>query len=143
MRVTHRRAPRADDERVRTAARALVWVAVAVLSLVLMVQPGGPLAPAQAIAGSVLTVTGDVRDLAVGAQGRLVLTVDNPLPQDVVVRRLSASVAADDGCLSVQPWAGALEVPAGGSSTAELVLTVAADPACAGRSWDLAYSAST
>jgi hypothetical protein len=141
--VTQRRAPRADDDGVGTATRGLAWVAVAALSAVVLGQPGGPLTPAQAIAGSALTVTGDVQGLAVGGEGRLVLTVDNPLPHPVVVRRLAASVAGDDGCLSVAPWAGALAVPAGGWASAELAVAVAADAGCAGRSWDLAYTAST
>jgi hypothetical protein len=140
--VTRRRPPRADDPRVTTAARGLAWVAVALLSLVLLTQPGGVLAPAQAVAGAALTVTGDVRDLAVGGEGRLVLVVENPLGDDVVVRRLSAEVAGDGDCLTVTPWEGALVVPAGGTARAELVVGVAADPACAGRSWELAYRAS-
>jgi hypothetical protein len=126
-----------------TLARGLAWAVVGLLAVVLLAQPGGPLGPRQALAGAALTVTGDVRDLAVGGVGTLVLTVDNPLPHDVVVRRLTASVVADDGCLVVEPWSGELPVSAEGTARAELAVTVRPDARCGGRSWELAYSAAT
>jgi hypothetical protein len=128
---------------VTTAARGLAWVAVALLALVWLAQPGGVLAPAPAVAGAALEVSGDVGDLPVGGEGRLVVTVRNPLGDDVVVRRLSARAAGEQECLTVVPWEGALPVPAHGAASADLRVAVAADPTCAGRSWQLVLTAAT
>lgn len=92
--------------------------------------------------GPALSVTGDVTGLSTGQLGRLALTVHNEGDAPAAVRRITTSVREQrTGCtLSVAPWSGAMDVPAGGAVTRDVVVRISGHR-CAGARWTLEYAA--
>ena len=128
-------------------ATSVAWALSALLVVAALAAPGSVLDLRNVSASSGgLVLSGDVSGLAPGAPGALVLTVRNPGDAAVVVRTLGARITeAPKGCpadaLSIASWRGELPVPAGGSASATLEVTLtSADPACAGATWRLAYA---
>ena len=93
--------------------------------------------------GPALSVHGDVSGLSVGQLGRLVLTVRNDGDAPTTVRHLTTVVRQQiQGCtLSVAPWSGAMDLPAGGAGTQAVAVRVSGR-GCDGGKWALDYTAS-
>lgn len=123
-----------------TVLSAASWVVAG--GIVLAPLAGAPGSGA-AFAGDALVVSGDVADLVPGRPAPLVLTVDNPGAEPVVVRTLDAAVSGgSSGCaLEVTPWSGRLVVPARGQATQQLTATPSAGADCTGVAWSLSYRA--
>ena len=124
----------------RLLLRVLAWLVVGV------VAAGHLSGVAGAVVEAPLTVRGDVTGLGPGQTGRLAVTVSNPGEVPAVVRQLHTEVTGGaPGCgpdgLRVDPWQGRLVVPAHGTASVVLPVTVAAEAACGGVSWSLAYTA--
>lgn len=92
--------------------------------------------------GPALRVSGDIARLSPGTPGHLVLTVANDGGADAVVAHLSAVPAqAVAGCaITIEPWVGRLAVPARGTATQALTVTVSGAH-CSGAKWRLDYTA--
>ena len=134
---------------VRLAVRSLAWVVSAVVVVVPLASPGGPLSLQDvAMARPAMSITGSITDLRPGHPSVLTLTLSNAGSVDAVVHTVSARVtAASAGCstsaLHVQPWRGLLTVPGKGEARVALPLRLDADAAdCGAAVWQLDYSAS-
>ncbi len=131
---------------VRTACRGAAWaVASAVLALPLT-GPGGPLGHDLAVLGPQLEVSGDISGLVPGRPGVLRVTIHNPGDQVQLVHDLDVGVSGGGGAcgpddLAVSAWQGSLAVPAHASAVRDLAVQVAGGTACAGATWQLAYTA--
>ena len=128
-------------------ATGVAWGLSALLVVAVLALPGSPLGFRPVSASSQgLVLSGDVSGLAPGVPGTLALTVRNPGDEPAVVRTLSARISESPaGCprdaLAISGWRGALPVPAGGSASASLTVTLtSSDPACAGATWRLEYA---
>jgi hypothetical protein len=130
------------------AVRGLTWIGAAAVLATPFFSPGSPVSLVRVAVEQPthLTISGSVHGLRHAVPATLQLTLTSGSEAAVVVRSLTVQVTgASHGCapaaLAVGSWAGALVVPAHGSATAGVGVTLN-DPHghCTGGTWQLAYT---
>ncbi|MCU1591315.1 MAG: hypothetical protein JWP11_2571 [Frankiales bacterium] len=131
-------------------ARGLTWVAGAAVLAIPFASPGGPISLVHvALEQPVpLHISGSVSGLRHGLPAVLALTLRSRSDAEVIVssvtaRATGASAGCPVGALSIGAWTGRLAVPAHGNAAAAIpVVLHDATGACAGATWQLAYTSS-
>jgi hypothetical protein len=131
-----------------TLARRVSWLPAAAVLAVPFFTPGSPvsLVPVALGQSQQLTISGAVDGLRQDVAASLTLTLHSAADVEIAVRSITVRVTgASAGCpaaaLSTGGWTGSLVVPAHGTATAVVPVTLLDGGSnCAGATWQLAYT---